>query len=117
MASFDSFCQSLEKLIRQYEHDNTMLKVERDVDSDIVKIFGEKLSALSRAKSGLNDVTELAYTTAEHHPYWNLLYHCSEIAQTILERWDDKLAQKEIEDIKWSINELSRILEKIKEQK
>lgn len=117
MASFDSFCQSLEKLVHQYENDSTMLKVERDVNSDIVKIFGEKLSALSRAKNGLNDVTELAYATAEHHPYWNLLYNCSEIAHTILEKWDDKLSSKDLDDIKWSVDELSRALAKIKEQK
>ncbi|MDX1596075.1 MAG: hypothetical protein R3327_03965 [Nitrosopumilaceae archaeon] len=116
MATFDSFCQSLEKLIHQYEHENTLLKVERDVDFDIVKIFGEKLSALSRAKNGLNDVTELAYTTAEHHPYWNLLYNSTEIAHTILEKWDDKLTPKEIDDIKWSIDELTKTLEKIKTQ-
>ena len=116
MASFDSFCNSLEKLVRQYELDNTMIKVEKDTDSDIVKIFGERLSALSRAKNGLNDMTELAYTTAEHHPYWNLLYNCSEIADTILEKWDENLTSKDIDDIKWAINELSRTLEKITKQ-
>jgi len=38
---------------------------------------------LARARNGLNDMRELAYTTAEHHPYWNLLYNCSEIDEEI----------------------------------
>lgn len=115
MATFDSFCESLEKLIHEYEKDNTFLKIEKDDDSDIVKIFGEKMSALSRAKNGLNDLSELAYTTAEHHPYWNLLYSCSEIAHTVLEKWNGQLTNEEIGDIKWAIKELTQTLEKIKE--
>jgi len=113
MATFDSFCESLEKLVHEYERDNTLLKIEKDDDSDIVKIFGENMSALARAKNGLNDLSELAYTTAEHHPYWNLLYNCSEIAHTILEKWNDSLTKEEIGDIKWAIKELKQTLEKI----
>ena len=113
MATFDSFCESLEKLIHEYEKDNTLLKIEKDDDSDIVKIFGENMSALARARNGLNDLSELAYTTAEHHPYWNLLYNCSEIAHTILEKWNDSLTKDEIGDIKWAIKELNQTLEKI----
>ncbi len=115
MATFDSFCESLEKLVHEYEKDNTLLKIEKDDDSDIVKIFGENMSALARARNGLNDLSELAYTTAEHHPYWNLLYNCSEIAHTILEKWNDSLTKEEIGDIKWAIKELNQTLEKINE--
>lgn len=113
MATFDSFCQTLEKLVHEYEKDNTLLKIEKDDESDIVKIFGENMSALSRAKNGINDVTELAYTTAEHHPYWNLLYNCSEISHTILEKWNGTLSKEDIDNIKWAIKELDQALEKI----
>lgn len=115
MASFDSFCKTLENLVHEYEKDNTLLKVEKDDESDLIKIFGEKMSALSRARNGLNDVTELAYTTAEHHPYWNLLYNCSEITYTLLEKWDGTLTKEDIGDIKWAIRELDKSLEKITE--
>lgn len=115
MASFDSFCKTLENLVHEYEKDNTLLKVEKDDESDLIKIFGEKMSALSRARNGLNDVTELAYTTAEHHPYWNLLYSCSEITHTLLEKWDGTLTKEDIGDIKWAIRELDKSLEKITE--
>jgi hypothetical protein len=101
-------------LAEKYEKNNVSIKIEHDSDNDIIKIFGEKITALARAKNGLNDVTELAYATAEHHPYWNILYNSSEIANTILEKWSDKLSSEEIDEIKWALKEISQTLEKIK---
>ena len=115
MAHFEEFYSELEKLVEKYNKDNTLLKVEQDLDNSIVKIFGEKITALARAKNGLSDVTELAYTTAEHHPYWNILYNSSEIAQSILEKWNDKISKKEIDDIEWALKEIKQTLEKIKD--
>ncbi len=83
-------------------------------ENDIVKIFGEKITSLARAQNGLHDVTELAYTTAEHHPYWNLLYNCSEIASSVLEKWRDSLSPEDLSDIDWALKELNQSLEKIK---
>ena len=80
----------------------------------LFKIFGEKITSLARAKNGLNDVTELCYATAEHHPYWNLLYNCSEIANTVLEKWKDSLSVEDLSDIDWALKELNQTLEKIK---
>jgi len=116
MTSFDAFYNDLLELVNKHEKNNTPLKVEKDLDADIVKIFGENITALTRAKNGLNDVTELAYATAEHHPYWNLLYNCSEITNTILDKWKSELSKKDISDIEWSIKELKQSLEKITEK-
>ena len=116
MTSFDIFYNDLLELINKHEKNNIPLKVEKDLVADIVKIFGENITALTRAKNGLNDVTELAYATAEHHPYWNLLYHCSEIANTVLEKWKSELSKKDTSDIEWSIKELKQSLEKITEK-
>ncbi len=116
MTSFDAFYNDLLELVNKHEKNNTPLKVEKDLDTNIVKIFGENITALTRAKNGLNDVTELAYATAEHHPYWNLLYNCSEITNTILEKWKSELSKKDISDIEWSIKELKQSLEKITEK-
>ena len=113
MTSFDTFYNDLLELVNKHEKKNTPLKVEKDLEADIVKIFGETITALARAKNGLTDVTELAYATAEHHPYWNLLYNCSEIANIILEKWKGELSKKEISDIEWSIKELKQSLENI----
>ena len=116
MSDFEEFFSDLKKLVEKHEQKNTMVKLESDLENDIIKIFGEKISSLEKAKNGLNDVTELAYTTAEHHPYWNLLYQSSEIANTVLEKWKDKLSAEEISEIEWSLKEISQALEKIKEK-
>lgn len=116
MTAFDTFYNDLHELVNKHEKNNTALKVEKDLETDIVKIFGENVTALARAKNGLNDVTELAYATAEHHPYWNLLYNCSEIANIVLEKWKSELSKKDTSDIEWSIKELKQSLEKISEK-
>jgi len=116
MTAFDTFYNDLHELVNKHEKNNTPLKVEKDLETDIVKIFGENVTALARAKNGLNDVTELAYATAEHHPYWNLLYNCSEIANIVLEKWKSELSKKDASDIEWSIKELKQSLEKISEK-
>ena len=116
MTAFDAFYNDLHELVNKHEKNNTPLKIEKDLETDIVKIFGENVTALARAKNGLNDVTELAYATAEHHPYWNLLYNCSEIANIVLEKWKSELSKKDASDIEWSIKELKQSLEKISEK-
>ena len=116
MTAFDTFYNDLHELVNKHEKNNTPLKVEKDLETDIVKIFGENVTALARAKNGLNDVIELAYATAEHHPYWNLLYNCSEIANIVLEKWKSELSKKDASDVEWSIKELKQSLEKISEK-
>ncbi len=116
MATFEDFYNDLASLVEKYEKRNTPLKLEQDLDNNIIKIFGEKITALARAKNGLNDVTELAYTTAEHHPYWNVLYNSSEIANTILEKWTDKISKEDVSEIEWAIKEIVQTLERIKEK-
>jgi len=113
MTDFDNFHHDLIELVKKYEHDMP-LKVEEDLEHDIIKIFGVKITSLARAQNGLNDMTELAYTTAEHHPYWNLLYNCSDIGHTILDKWEKSLSSDDVADIKWALKEINQTLEKIK---
>ncbi len=114
MTNFENFYNDLIDLAKKYELQNTPLKIENDLENDIIKIFGEKITSISRARNGLNDVVELAYATAEHHPYWNLLYNCSEIAGSVLEKWKESLSANDLSDIEWAIKELNQSLEKIK---
>ena len=111
---FENFCAELDILAKKYEMKNVPLKIEKDLENDIIKIFGEKISSLARAQNGLGDLRELACTTAEHHPYWSLLYHCSEIANSVLEKWHDSLSDSDISDVDWSLKELGASLQKIK---
>ena len=43
---------------------------------------------VSRAERALYDIQELADSTAEHHPYWALLYNCSQISKLVLEKME-----------------------------
>ena len=113
MNNFENFRQDLIDLVKKYEHD-VPLKVEEDIENNIIKIFGAKITSLARAQNGLNDMTELAYTTAEHHPYWNLLYNCSDIANTVLDKWKNSLSSDDVADIEWALKQINQTLEKIK---
>lgn len=114
MTDFKNFHHDLLELMKKYEQD-IPLKMEQDLENDIVKIFGAKITSLARAQNGLGDMTELAYTTAEHHPYWNLLYNCSEIAHTVLDNWKNSLSSNDLRDIDWALKEIHQTLEKIKD--
>ena len=116
MTDFENFYHDLLEFTKKYERQNVPLKIEKDLENDVIKIFGEKITSLARAKNGLNDVTELAYTTAEHHPYWNLVYNCSEITNSVLEKWKESLSEDDFSDIEWAIKELNQTLEKIKKK-
>ena len=116
MTGFENFYYDLLEFTKKYEQQNIPLKIEKDLENDIIKIFGEKITSLSRAQNGLNDVTELAYTAAEHHPFWNLIYNCSEITNSVLEKWKSSLSEDDLDDIEWSIKELQQTLEKIKKK-
>ena len=115
MDSFKSFFDELLTLVEKYEEKQVVIKVEKESDYEFVKIFSEKIDAVLRAKTGLIDVSELAYTTAEHHPYWALLYNCSEISKTVLEKWNDKISSEEMDEIKWHIKEIENSCEKLED--
>jgi len=112
--SFTDFYKSLLDLVKTFEEKNTILKVEEDLALNIIRIFGEGVDSVSRAKNGLEEVVELSYTTAEHHPYWALLYNCSQISKSILEKWNDELTDEDLSEIRWMISELENSCNKLK---
>lgn len=113
--TFLDFYQSLLDLVKSYENKNMMLKVQEDLDANIIRILGENIDSLTIAKNGIESVAELAYTTAEHHPYWALLYHCTQIEKLSLDKWKDELTEAELDEIEWSIDELKNTCKKLKE--
>jgi len=68
---------------------------------------------VSRAERALYDIQELADSTAEHHPYWVLLYNCSQISKSILEKWNDDLTEEDLNEIRWMISELENSYNKL----
>ena len=101
--SFQAFYDELQLLVEKFENKQTQIKVESDLDFDSVNIVREKMDSFTRAKLGVEDAAELAYTTAEHHPYWGLLYNCTEITKTILEKWYDEITPDQLDEIKWNL--------------
>jgi len=65
----------------------------------------------------VDKMAELSYTTAEHHPYWKLLYSCVEISRIVLERWSDEISTDDVDEIRWMISELQNSLNKLTNKK
>ncbi|MFZ0843157.1 MAG: hypothetical protein WAN80_04675 [Nitrosotalea sp.] len=103
---FSTFRESLLELVKSFEKKHVLVKLNSDLDSNIIRIYGEKSDGLALAKTGLEEIEELALTTAEHHPYWSLLYNGSQILKVILEKWNDVLTEDEIKEILWYIEEI-----------
>ena len=114
--TFSDFYKSLLQLVKTFEEKNTMLKVEEDLALNIIKIFGEKSDSVSRAKNSLEDVVELSYATAEHHPYWALLYNSSLISKAILEKWDNDMTEEVFSEVQWLVSELQNSCDKLKDE-
>ncbi|MEM3063818.1 MAG: hypothetical protein QW177_00435 [Candidatus Nitrosotenuis sp.] len=114
-ASFDEFYRSLEELAASYSKRGVMVKLVPGVVANMVKIIEENTSSLDRAKSGLEEVSELSYATAEHHPYWNLLFHACQISKIVLDKWDSDLTKEELDEIAWSVDEIKNTISKLRE--
>jgi hypothetical protein len=84
-----------------------------DKDSRFIGIYSSDTSILKRAKNGLNEILELSYSTAEHHPYWNLIYNTSEIAKTTLDSWNENFSIDQIQEMHWRTDEIKNTLNKL----
>ena len=111
--SFQAFYDELQLLVEKFEKKQTQIKMESDLDYDSIKIFGERMDSVTRAKLGVEDAAELAYTTAEHHPYWAVLYNCTEITKTMLEKWHDEITTEQLDEIKWNLKEIQNSISNI----
>lgn len=115
-SSFSEFYESVLKLAKSFEEKNMLIKIQAEPDANIIRIYGEKTDSLVRAKTGLEEVSELAFTTAEHHPYWNLLYSSSQISKLALEKWNETLTKEELDEISWCSDEIKNTATKLKEK-
>ncbi|MEO9307041.1 MAG: hypothetical protein ABI342_01865 [Nitrososphaera sp.] len=103
---FTNFCKSVSDLAKSFEKKNVLIKIYSEPDSGILRIYGERSNSVALAKTGLEEIEELAFTTAEHHPYWNFLYNSSQILKIVLEKWDGDITEDEIKEITWYADEL-----------
>lgn len=88
--SFHAFYHDLLDLIRRHSDgpNGVQIRLRYDPSYDIIRLTGPGATARAKAVDGLADVMELALSTAEHHPYWGLLYHSADVADTVLQKWD-----------------------------
>ena len=111
----DRLYEQIKSTIDHINQDEDMgIKVLVDTDSGIIRIYDQDTDSFKRATSSLYDLLELSYSTAEHHPYWALLYNATEIIKTILDKWEADFSRDEIDDMAWRIVELSIALRKAK---
>jgi len=114
--SIEKVIDEVKKLIDHLQGQGVTLQVRADNESGIIKIYGEGSDALKRAVAGLHEVSELAYTTAEHHPYWGIIYHAAEISKMALEKWNGELNLDELSEMEWRTEEIKDALERLKQR-
>jgi hypothetical protein len=107
--------EQIRSIVHHSNQDEGMyVKVLEDLECGVIKIYDQNTDSLKRAISGLYDVLELSYATAEHHPYWTMLYNATEILKTILDKWGSDFCKDEIDDMVWRVDELRMVLNKVK---
>lgn len=109
----EEILETIRSALHELEQKGVSAKVTYDSDAKMIKIYGEGSDYVRRAHSGLSDIQELAYTTAEHHPYWALLYHASEISKIVLEKWDSQLTADQTSEMIWRCDEIKMTLDRL----
>ena len=113
MSDIDKVLDAIKGVLEELQKQNIFFKISVDKDANLVRIYGEGSHHIKRASSGLGEVMELAYTTAEHHPYWSILYNAAEICKTILEKWESELTADQKSEMSWRCEEIKMALERI----
>ncbi len=80
-------------------------------EKGILLISQENVSDVERASFAIDQALDISYSTAEHHPYWILLYNSAEICKKALEHWNDNLTSEGIEELKWRTNKLKEFID------
>jgi hypothetical protein len=113
MSSIDRVLERVKPAVEELEKEGISTKVGIDREAGIIRIYGEDSDYIRRASSGLAEMFELAYTTAEHHPYWAVLYHAAEICKVTLEKWESDLTTDQISEMSWRCDEMKAALERL----
>ncbi len=111
--AMEKILEEVKKLEESLQKQGITVKVRSDNEAGMIRIYGESSDMLKRAISGLQEVSELAYTTAEHHPYWGIIYHTIEIAKITLEKWNDELDNNELSELLWRVEEIKSMLQRL----
>jgi hypothetical protein len=113
MSSIDRVLDGLKSILEELQNKGNNTSISVDREAGIVRIYSEGSDYLKRASSGLAETLELAYTTAEHHPYWSILYNATEICKTVLDKWESDLTADQLSEMSWRCNEIKMALERL----
>ena len=105
--------EEIVELVKKLEDQGIHIKIRSDPGSGTVRISTDKTDSIALAKAGLEDISELAYATAEHHPYWSILYNGSQILRIVLDKWNDALVEDEINEMTWCAEEIKNTSTKV----
>lgn len=72
-----------------------------------VLVVGPGSTPLLRARAALEELDALALETAEHHPYWESLSACCQVARAVLDGWDSGVTSEDAEQARWSASRLA----------
>jgi hypothetical protein len=112
--SIDTLFEKIKSIVElSNEYEGVSIKIVSDIDSGIIKIYDQDTDIIKRASYGLYDLLELSYSSAEHHPYWAILYNAVEILKMILDKWESDLSKDEINNMSWRVDEIRIALHKI----
>ena len=110
---FDIIYEKLFSLVNELKNDGIDVKIKMEKESGFLGLYTSDFNMLGSAKNGLKDILELSYTTAEHHPYWNMLYNASEIINIVLDSWHNDFNDDQIKEMFWRNNEIKYNLTKL----
>jgi hypothetical protein len=108
--SIERVLERVKPVLDELQKENVSTKVGVDRDANMIRIYGEGSDNIKRASSALSEILELAYATAEHHPYWAILYHTTEISKAVLHEWESDLNSDRIGEMSWRCDEIKMAL-------
>ena len=112
-SEYNKIYNAICSVITDLKEEGIDIKTKFDKESGFIGIYTSNTSLLKRAKNGLNEISELSYSTAEHHPYWNIIYNTSEIAKTTLDNWNENFSLDQIQEMLWRNDEIKNTLNRL----
>jgi hypothetical protein len=113
ISEYTKICNAICSVIADLKEEGIDINTKFDKESGFIGIYTSNISILKKAKNGLNEILELSYSTAEHHPYWNIIYNTAEIARAILDTWNENFSLDQIQEMIWRNDEIKNTLNRL----
>ena len=113
ISEYTKICNAICSVIADLKEEGIDINTKFDKESGFIGIYPSNTSILKKATNGLNEILELSYSTAEHHPYWNIIYNTAEIARVILDTWNENFSLDQIQEMLWRNDEIKNTLNRL----